>query len=71
MLKLRDQDLALRAISAKMKAAGVSISHAGVKNALAAADLPLLPERAWGNAAGLSDGHRRVADTVTQFNQHS
>ena len=38
MRKLRDQGLALRAIAEKMKAAGVSISHAGVKNALAAAD---------------------------------
>jgi DNA invertase Pin-like site-specific DNA recombinase len=38
MRKLRDQGLALRAIAAKMKAADVSISHAGVKNALAAAD---------------------------------
>jgi putative DNA-invertase from lambdoid prophage Rac len=38
MRKLRDQGLALRAIADTMKAAGVSISHAGVKNALAAAD---------------------------------
>ena len=38
MRKLRDQGLALRAIAEKMKAAGVSISHAGVKNALAAAE---------------------------------
>jgi putative DNA-invertase from lambdoid prophage Rac len=38
MRKLRDQGLALRAIADMMKAAGVSISHAGVKNALAAAD---------------------------------
>jgi DNA invertase Pin-like site-specific DNA recombinase len=36
MRRLRSQGLALRAIAAKMKAAGVSISHAGVKNALAA-----------------------------------
>ena len=38
MQKLRDQGLALRAIAEQMKAAGVSISHAGVKNALAAAE---------------------------------
>jgi len=38
MRKLRGQGLALRTIAAKMKAAGVSISHAGVKNALAARD---------------------------------
>ena len=38
MRKLRDQGLALRTIAEKMKASGVSISHAGVKNALAAAD---------------------------------
>jgi hypothetical protein len=37
MRKLRDQGLTLRAIADTMKAAGVSISHAGVKNALAAA----------------------------------
>jgi DNA invertase Pin-like site-specific DNA recombinase len=37
MRRLRDQGLALRAIAERMKAAGVSISHAGVKNALAAA----------------------------------
>jgi hypothetical protein len=37
MRKLRDQGLPLRAISEKMKAAGISISHAGVKNALVAA----------------------------------
>ena len=33
MRKFRDQGLALRAIAEKMKAAGVSISHTGVKNA--------------------------------------
>jgi len=38
MRKLRDQGLALRAIAEKMKAIWVSISHAGVKNTLAAAD---------------------------------
>ena len=38
MRKLRDQGLALRAIADQMKASGVSISHAGVKNALTAAD---------------------------------
>jgi DNA invertase Pin-like site-specific DNA recombinase len=38
MRKLRDQGVALRTIAEKMKTAGVSISHAGVKNALAAAD---------------------------------
>ncbi len=38
MRKLREQGFALRAIAEKMKASGVSISHAGVKNALAAAD---------------------------------
>jgi putative DNA-invertase from lambdoid prophage Rac len=38
MQKLREQGLALRAIADKMKAAGVSISHAGVKNALVAAE---------------------------------
>jgi putative DNA-invertase from lambdoid prophage Rac len=37
MRKLRDQGLALRPIAARMKAAGVSISRAGVKNAFAAA----------------------------------
>jgi len=37
MQQLRDQGLALRAIADRMKSAGVSISHAGVKNALAAA----------------------------------
>ena len=43
MRKLRDQGLALRAIAEKMKAAGVSISHAGVKNALTAADRQQVP----------------------------
>jgi len=38
MRKLRDQGLALRPIAERMRAAGVSISHAGVANALAAAD---------------------------------
>ena len=38
MRKLRDQGLALRVIAEKMKASGVSISHAGVKNALATTD---------------------------------
>jgi DNA invertase Pin-like site-specific DNA recombinase len=38
MRKLRDQGLTLRAIAEQMRAAGVSISHAGVKNALAAAE---------------------------------
>ena len=38
MRKLREQGLALRTIAEQMKAAGVSISHAGVKNALAAGD---------------------------------
>ena len=38
MRKLRDQGLALRAIADQMKASGVSISHAGVKNALTAAN---------------------------------
>jgi hypothetical protein len=36
--KLRDQGLALRAISERTKVAWISISHAGVKNTLAAAD---------------------------------
>jgi DNA invertase Pin-like site-specific DNA recombinase len=40
MRKLRDQGLALRAIADRMKAAGVAISHVGVKNALAAAERP-------------------------------
>jgi putative DNA-invertase from lambdoid prophage Rac len=43
MRKLRDQGLALRAIAEKMKGAGVSISHAGVKNALTAADRQQVP----------------------------
>jgi putative DNA-invertase from lambdoid prophage Rac len=43
MRQLRDQGLALRAIAKKIKAAGVSISHAGVKNALAAADRQQVP----------------------------
>jgi putative DNA-invertase from lambdoid prophage Rac len=38
MRKLRAEGASLRAISDKMKAAGVSITHQGVKNALAAAD---------------------------------
>jgi len=38
MRELRDQGLALRVIADRMKAAGVSISHAGVKNALRAAE---------------------------------
>jgi DNA invertase Pin-like site-specific DNA recombinase len=38
MRKLREQGLALRAIADRMKAAGVSISHVGVKNALVAAE---------------------------------
>jgi DNA invertase Pin-like site-specific DNA recombinase len=37
MRELRDQGLSLRAIADQMKTAGFSISHAGVKNALAAA----------------------------------
>ena len=40
MRKLKDQGLALRAIADKMKAAGVSISHVGVKKALLAANRP-------------------------------
>jgi putative DNA-invertase from lambdoid prophage Rac len=40
MRKLRAEGASLRAISDKMKAAGVSITHQGVKNALAAADRP-------------------------------
>ena len=43
MRKLRDQGLALRAIADQMKASGVSISHAGVKNALTAADRQQVP----------------------------
>lgn len=38
MRELRAKGLALRAIEAEMKAAGVQISHVGVKNALAAAN---------------------------------
>jgi putative DNA-invertase from lambdoid prophage Rac len=38
MRQLRDQGLALRVIADTMRSAGVSISHAGVKNALAAAE---------------------------------
>ena len=38
MRKLKDQGLALRAIADTMAAAGVQISHVGVKKALAAAD---------------------------------
>jgi putative DNA-invertase from lambdoid prophage Rac len=38
MRTLREQGLALRTIAEKMKAAGVSISHAGVKKALQAAE---------------------------------
>jgi putative DNA-invertase from lambdoid prophage Rac len=37
MRQLRDQGLTLRAIAEEMRKTGVSISHAGVKNALAAA----------------------------------
>jgi DNA invertase Pin-like site-specific DNA recombinase len=40
MRKLRAEGASLRAISDKMKAAGVSITHQGVKNALAAANRP-------------------------------
>ena len=43
MRKLRDQGLALQAIADQMKASGVSISHAGVKNALAATDHQQVP----------------------------
>jgi putative DNA-invertase from lambdoid prophage Rac len=43
MRKLRDQGLALRAIADQMKASGVSISHAGVKNALTAANRQQVP----------------------------
>jgi hypothetical protein len=43
MRKLRDQGLALRAIGDQMKASGVSISHAGVKNALTAANRQQVP----------------------------
>jgi hypothetical protein len=38
MRRLREQGLAFRAISARMKASGVSISHMAVKNALGAAE---------------------------------
>ena len=38
MRRLKDQGLALRAIADKMTAAGVPISHVGVKKALAAVD---------------------------------
>jgi hypothetical protein len=38
MRKLRAEGASLRAISDKMKMAGVSITHHGVKKALAAAD---------------------------------
>src|SRR5215469_14107124 len=38
LVSVREQGLALRAIAEQMKAAGVSISHAGVKNALVAAE---------------------------------
>ena len=41
MRKLRAEGASLRAISDKMEAAGVSITHQGVKNALAAADRPV------------------------------
>jgi hypothetical protein len=40
MRKLKDQGLALRTIADKMKAAGVPISHVGVKKALLAANRP-------------------------------
>jgi hypothetical protein len=40
MRKLRAEGASLRAISNNMKAAGVSITHQGVKSALAAADRP-------------------------------
>jgi hypothetical protein len=40
MRKLWAEGASLRAISDKMKAAGVSITHQGVKNALAAANRP-------------------------------
>jgi putative DNA-invertase from lambdoid prophage Rac len=43
MRKLRDQGLALRAIADQMKACGVSISHAGVKNTLNAANRQQVP----------------------------
>jgi hypothetical protein len=39
----RDQGLALRVIAEKMKVSDVSISHAGVKNALTAADRQQVP----------------------------
>jgi putative DNA-invertase from lambdoid prophage Rac len=38
MRRLREQGLAFRAIGARMKASGVSISHMAVKNALGAAE---------------------------------
>jgi putative DNA-invertase from lambdoid prophage Rac len=41
MRKLRAEGASLRAISDKMKADGVSITHQGVKNALAAANRPV------------------------------
>jgi hypothetical protein len=40
MRKLRAEGASLRAISDKMKAAGVWITYQGAKNALAAADRP-------------------------------
>jgi hypothetical protein len=40
MRKLRAEGASLRAISNNIKAAGVSITHQGVKSALAAADRP-------------------------------
>ena len=42
-LLLRDQGLALRVIAEKITASGVSISHAGVKNALTAANRQQVP----------------------------
>jgi hypothetical protein len=38
MKRLRDRKMSLRAIADRMRAAGVRISHMGVKKALAAAD---------------------------------
>ena len=60
MRKLRDQGLALRVIAAQMKAAGVSISHAGVANALRAADRQPPVWRAPGHIAGRMTGPRAV-----------
>ena len=50
MRKLRDQGLALRAIADQMKASGVSISHAGVKNSL-----PPIASRCRHDARGHAD----------------